>query len=83
MLSLRTNVDPARAAGLSASYGLLVDDLDLHARLQDGAFTVEPGTAGTPDAILAGSHDALAGPVYDGRDFDVTVWRVTGTARPM
>lgn len=70
VLSLRTNFDPARAAGLSASFGLRVGDLDLHARLEDGAFTVEPGTAETPDATLAGSHDTLASLIYDGRNLD-------------
>jgi DNA-binding HxlR family transcriptional regulator len=73
VLSLRTNFDATRAAGLTASYALRVGDLDLHARLVDGAFTVEPGFADRPDATLAGGHEALAGLVYDGRDLDEAV----------
>lgn len=73
VLSLRTNFDAARAVGLSASYTLRVGDLDLHARLEDGVFTIEPGTASAPDATLAGNHDALAGAIYDGRDLDDAV----------
>ena len=73
VLSLRTNVDSARAAGLTASYALRVGDLELHAQLVDGAFTIERGTPTAPDATLAGSHEALAGLVYDGRDLDDAV----------
>ena len=73
VLSLRTNFDAARAAGLSGSFGLRVGDLDLHARLTDGAFTVEPGTPATPVAILAGTHDLLSALIYDGRDLDDAV----------
>lgn len=73
MLSLRTNVDPARTAGLTASYALRVGDLDLCARVVDGAFTVEPGTAAAPDAALSGSPEALAGLVYGGRDLEEAV----------
>jgi len=73
VLSLRTNFDAARATGLSASYALRVGDLDLHARLVDGAFTVEPGTTSAADARLAGTHEALAAVVYDGGDLDEAV----------
>jgi DNA-binding HxlR family transcriptional regulator len=67
VLSLRTNVDPARTAGPSGSWALRVGDLELHARVADGTFTVEPGTAPSPDAGLAGSPEALAALVYGGR----------------
>ena len=73
VLSLRTNIDAARAAGLTASYALRVGDLDVHARLADGAFTVEPGTAPAPDAGLAGAPEALAALIYGGRDLDDAV----------
>jgi hypothetical protein len=73
VLSLRTNFDPARAAGLTASYMLRVGDLDLHARLADGAFTIEPGTPAAPDATLAGPLETLVDLVYDGRDLDDAV----------
>lgn len=72
-LSLRTNFDPARAAGLTASYALRAGDLDLHAQLSDGAFTIEPGTAPAPDATLVGAPEALAALVYAGRDLDDAV----------
>ncbi|MPQ98854.1 transcriptional regulator [Modestobacter sp. I12A-02628] len=70
VLSLRTNVDATRTAGLTASYGLRVDGVDLHARVTDGSFTVEPGTAPSPDATLTGAPEALAGLVYGGRPLD-------------
>ena len=72
-LSLRTNFDPARAAGLTASYALRAGDLDLHAQLIDGALTIEPRTAPAPDATLAGAPEALAALVYAGRDLDDAV----------
>jgi DNA-binding HxlR family transcriptional regulator len=68
VLSLRTNFDADRAAGLTASYALRVGDLDLHAHLLDGAFTIEPGTATAPNAAFAGTPEALAGLVYGGGD---------------
>lgn len=73
VLSLRTNFDATRAAGLTATYALRVGDLQLHARVVEGAFTIEPGTAEAPDAALAGGHEALAGLVYDGDDLDGAV----------
>lgn len=68
VLSLRANLDAGRAAGLTASYALRIGGLDLHARLVDGAFTVEPGTPSGPDAALVGPLDVLADLVYDGRE---------------
>jgi DNA-binding HxlR family transcriptional regulator len=66
VLSLRTNVDAERTAGLTASYGLRVGDVDLHADLVDGAFTVHPGVAAAPVATLGGAPEALAGLIYGG-----------------
>lgn len=73
VLSLRTNLDASRAAGLTASYALRVGDLDLHARLVDGVFTVEPGSAPAADAGLAGAPEALAALIHGGRDLDDAV----------
>lgn len=70
VLSLRTNVDAARTAGLTASYALRIGDVELHARVDDGAFTIEPGTAPVPDATVSGTPEALAGVVYGGRPLD-------------
>ena len=88
VLSLRTNVDPARTAGLTGSWALTVDGVRLDARVADGAFTVRPGTPAAPDATLAGAPEALAGLVYGGRDLgeavatgDVTVDGDLDTAR--
>ena len=67
VLSLRTNVDRRRTAGADGSWALRVGDLALQARVQDGVFTVEPGTAPAPDAGLAGAPEALAALVYGGR----------------
>ena len=73
VLSLRTNVDARRAAGLTASYALRVDDLDLHARVVDGVLTIEPGIPEDPDATLAGPLEVLAGLVYEDHDLDDAV----------
>lgn len=70
VLSLRTNADPARTAGLTGTYGLRVAGTDLRARVEDGTFTVGPGTADDPDATLTGTPEALAGLIYGGRDLD-------------
>lgn len=67
VLSLRTNVDPARTAGLTASYGLRVDRTDLHVQVVDGAFTVTPGVAPGPEATLSAAPEVLAGLIYGGR----------------
>ncbi|WP_448615096.1 winged helix-turn-helix transcriptional regulator [Modestobacter sp. URMC 112] len=67
VLSLRTNADPDRTAGSAGSWALRVGDLELHARVVDGTFTVEPGSAPSPDACLAGTPEALAALVYGGR----------------
>ena len=73
VLSLRTNVDASRTAGMTASYALRVGDVDLHAQLVDGRFTVQPGTPETPDATVSGAPEALAGLIYGGRDLDEAV----------
>lgn len=73
VLSLRTNFDPARTTGLSASYGLRVDDVDLHAQVSGGDFTIEPGTPTAPEAVLAGPPETLAALVYGALDLDDAV----------
>jgi len=72
VLSPRTNLDPARAVGQTASYALRVGDLDLHARLVDGTFRHRAGLS-APDATLAGPLETLVGLVYDGHDLDDAV----------
>lgn len=73
VLSLRTNADPDRTAGASGSWALRVGDLDVHARVVDGAFRIEPGAAASPAARLAGTPEALASVVYGGRRLDDAV----------
>ena len=69
VLSLRTNFD-ARAAGpLTAEYELRVgDDHRFRARVSDGAFQIDNGPAENPEAVIAGSPEALAGLIYIGID---------------
>lgn len=67
VLSMRTNVDATRTADLSGSWGLRVGDFELHAQVVEGTFTVDPGSAPSPDAGLSGAPEALAGLVYGGR----------------
>ncbi len=66
VLSLRTNVDAGRTAGVTGSWALRVGDLELHARVVDGTFTIEPGTPSS-DADFVGTPEALASLVYGGR----------------
>ena len=73
VLSLRTNVDATRTAGLTASWALRVDGVDLAARVVDGRFTVGPGTPEAPGASLTGAPEALAGLVYGGRPLEDAV----------
>jgi DNA-binding HxlR family transcriptional regulator len=73
VLSLRTNVDASRAAGLTACVGLLVDDVELTAQVVDGVFSVQPGSPPSPDAVLAGGPEVLAGVVYGARELGEAV----------
>ena len=70
VLSLRTNVDAERTAGLTASYALQVSGADLHARVDDGQLSVGPGVAPDTDASLAGTPEAFAGVIYGGRPLE-------------
>src|SRR4028118_1140318 len=65
VLSLRTNFSADRATGLNATPSLTVGAPTPPAPLVDGPFTIEPETPTSPDATLAGTHDALAGLIYD------------------
>ena len=83
VLSLRTNVDPARTAGPPLTLGLRVRALEVCAEVRDGRFRVEPGWPQAPDAVLEGEPEALAALVYGEVDLEqaqsVHGVRVTGS----
>jgi DNA-binding HxlR family transcriptional regulator len=67
VLSLRTNFDPGAASGQDAEYELRLGDDHFRARLVDGAFEIDHGTAERPDAVIEGRPEAFASVVYGGR----------------
>jgi DNA-binding HxlR family transcriptional regulator len=73
ILSLRTNFDPAAAAGMSSEYEVRLGEDCFRARIQDGVLDVERGPAERPSAVLTGSPEALAGVIYGGRDLDQAI----------
>ncbi|MBK1659116.1 winged helix-turn-helix transcriptional regulator [Paracraurococcus ruber] len=66
LMSLRTMFDPARAAGLRARLGLVLDGVEYLARLEDGRLAVAAAPAAGAEAVLAGSPAALAAAIYGG-----------------
>lgn len=68
-LSLRTNFDAERAAGVRTEIALRLGDDELSARVADGRLTVDRRPPVDPVAtVAAASPSALAAVVYGGRD---------------
>jgi DNA-binding HxlR family transcriptional regulator len=70
ILSLRTNFDPARAAGLAMTVVLRCGDQSFVARVARKALTIEPGdssTAGHVDATISDDPRMFAAVAYGGR----------------
>jgi len=64
LLSLRINLDPARAGDLALGVGFDIDGTPYRGRLAAGAFTVEAGEAAAPDIAYAGTARGLAARFY-------------------
>ena len=66
MLSLRTMLDPARAAGMDARVGFRVGEDAFLGHLTGAGFSVERQEPDGADALFAGPAPAIAGAIYGG-----------------
>lgn len=66
MLSLRTMFDPEAAKDVSGQIDFLVAGIRLTSRIGGGRIEIVPGEGETPDLVLTGSGEALAGLIYGG-----------------
>ncbi|HEX4736293.1 MAG TPA: winged helix-turn-helix transcriptional regulator [Allosphingosinicella sp.] len=71
LLSFRTMVDPARAAGLAMRVGLRIGHENYVVRVADGGVEAERGTPEQADFTLTGPATAIAAAVYGGVPLDV------------
>jgi DNA-binding HxlR family transcriptional regulator len=69
VIALRTLFDPAGNGG-DGDFELRLGDDRFHARLHGERFTIERGTAESPDAVVAADPGALAGALWHGRPLD-------------
>ncbi|WP_310349491.1 winged helix-turn-helix transcriptional regulator [Methylobacterium sp. BE186] len=69
-LSLRTMLDPGRAAGLSARIGFRIGAETYLARVADGAITVERGPLEGADLVFSGPAPVIAAAIYGGQSFE-------------
>lgn len=76
MLSFRTMLDPARAQGLSGTFGFRFGADEYVGRLSGGRFEVERGDSSDADVIFTGAPTELAAIVYGGQPLDLV--RVSG-----
>lgn len=67
LLSLRTMLDPARAAGIESRIGLRLDGQDYLARLSEGRIEIAAGPVEGADLLLEGAPRAIAGAIYGGQ----------------
>ncbi|MCK0206479.1 winged helix-turn-helix transcriptional regulator [Starkeya koreensis] len=67
MLSLRTMLEPARAAGLSARIDLVTGRESFRLTLADGELEVERGHHAGPDVTFTGDAAIIAAAVYGGQ----------------
>ena len=70
LLSFRTMVDPARAAGLDMQVGLRMGQENYRLHVANGGVEAERGVAERPDFTLTGSATAIAAAVYGGVPLD-------------
>ena len=66
MLSFRTMIDPARAAGVKATIGFRLGRESFVVRIDDGEVEAERGAADGADLIFTGPPRAIAAAVYGG-----------------
>jgi DNA-binding HxlR family transcriptional regulator len=66
LLSLRTMLDPGRAAGLRARIGFRLGEEEFIAQLAEGRIEIAAGAAAPADLILSGPPALLAAAIYGG-----------------
>ena len=66
LLSLRTMLDPGRAAGLQARIGFRLGAEEFSAQLAKGRIEIATGAAAPADLILSGPPGVLAAAIYGG-----------------
>jgi DNA-binding HxlR family transcriptional regulator len=69
LLSLRTMLDPVRAAGIEARIGLRLEGQDYLAQLSGGRIEIATGCAEGADLLLDGTPRAVAGAIYGGQSW--------------
>lgn len=67
LLSLRTMLDPARAAGIESQIGFRLEGQDYLARLSGGRIEIATGPAEGADLLLEGAPRAIAAAIYGGQ----------------
>ncbi|WP_207449859.1 winged helix-turn-helix transcriptional regulator [Roseomonas marmotae] len=67
LLSLRTMLDPVRAAGLDARIGFRLEGQDYRAHLAGGRIEIAAGPTEGTDLLLEGAPRILAAAIYGGR----------------
>lgn len=66
LLSLRTMLDPARAAGLRARIGFRLGEEEFRGDLAEGRIGIAAGPASPADLVLSGPPAMLAAAIYGG-----------------
>src|SRR4051812_14552037 len=66
LLSLRTMLDPARAAGLRARIGFRLGAEEFRAELAERRIEIAAGPAAPTDLVLSGAPAVLAAAIYGG-----------------
>lgn len=67
LLSLRTMLDPGRAAGIDARIGFCLGEETYLAHLADGRIEITAGPLDGADLVFAGTPPAIAGAIYGGQ----------------
>jgi len=70
LLSLRTMLDPPRAAGIDARIGFCLGEETFIGHLADGRIALARGTLGDADVIFTGAPSILAAAIYGGQALD-------------
>jgi DNA-binding HxlR family transcriptional regulator len=64
VLALKSTFDPAKAAGLEATYELRLGEIPFRVQISDGRFEAAHGEAESPDATVRSDPDTIAGVVF-------------------